>query len=124
MFNLAIGAAMGLAVFVTQPDGNVDVWDSVPNVTCEANTELHVEVVRGYVHDDDGCGTLVYSTDGAIDARYNYISYHNLPVEYGDNVTTVLVYECDEYGDWCDDIILRADIIDGVYVDDIAYTIE
>lgn len=109
-------AAMALAVFVTGADGNVAVWDSIPNITPYEN-EYHVEVVRGYVTDDDGCGALVMSTDGPIESAYNYISYVDLPVVYGDAVTSVFVLECDSDGNWEDDAIMRCDIIDGVTLD-------
>ena len=96
-------------VYVWDQSGEVNIYDSIPAVSLP--DRYHVEVMTGTALDSTGAGQVLTSSDGPIDSGYDYISYSCTPVEAGDTVTTVVVYSCDIFGDWEDDIIYRFDMI-------------
>lgn len=95
------------AVYVEDVSGNVQEYDSVPALNLSGN--IHVEYCVGVVTDSDGCGAILYSTDGIVQP-YNYINYAPLPCQTGDVVQTFLYYSADSDGNWEDDILWRVDI--------------
>lgn len=122
LFTAAMAAAVATApitanaadpgtVYVWDQTGDVNIYDGIPAVSLPDS--YHVEVVTGIALDVEGNGQLLTSSDGPIDCDYNYISYDCIPVEVGDLLTTVVIYSCDSFGAWEDDVIYRFDMITG-----------
>lgn len=88
--------------------GDVNIYDSVPVV--DLPESVHVEYLEGHAVDNDHHGHVDYSTDGTTEP-YTYISYNCMPVEEGDKVKTILIYNAPD-GEWEDDIVYRFDIIE------------
>lgn len=95
------------AVYVEDVSGNVNEYDSVPALSLTGN--IHVEYAVGVVTDSDGCGAILYSTDG-ITAPYCYINYAPIATTTGEMVQTFFYYAADDCGEWEDNIIYRVDI--------------
>lgn len=93
-----------LTVYVEDPDGNISVWDSIPEVTLNGN--YHFEVCKGIVLDDEGNGTITYDSDGF----GGYISYRGITAEPGDEITSLFIIKAKPDGYWEDDIQWRIDL--------------
>lgn len=93
-----------LTVYVEDLDGNISVWDSIPEVTLNGN--YHFEVCKGIVLDDEGNGTITYDSDGF----GGYISYRGITAEPGDEITSLFIIKAKPDGYWEDDIQWRIDL--------------
>lgn len=93
-----------LTVYVEDPNGNVSVWDSIPEIPLKGN--YHFEIVKGVVLDDEGNGTITYDSD-----RFGgYISYRGITSEPGDEITSLFIIKAKPDGYWEDDIQWRIDL--------------
>lgn len=98
-----------LTVYVEDPEGNVSVWDSIPEITLNGN--YHFEICRGVVLDEEGNGTITYDSDGF----GGYISYRGITSEPGDEITSLFIIKADASGYWEDNIQWRIDLTETLW---------